>query len=111
MGLNTNNVGEPSLLSYKLLKYIVSPPPLSPPSSPPYSISPRVYQCLGFRRLENLVLSFSWNVFLRKPTFAVITVGDKNVTSSMCNAMRLVSKEENVSKKTKLSKNTTKKGI
>ena len=90
MGLNTNSVGEPSLPSYKLLKYIVSLHPSPPPLPHPTLYLQEFTNVLGSGDKKNLVLSFSWNVLLRKPTFAVITVGDKNVTSSMqCNEASL----------------------
>ena len=95
MGLNTNNVGEPSLLSYKLLKYIVSPPP-QPPLLPHPTLylqeftnvlgsgDQKTYCCpfLGIFCFENQLLQSSQWMIKMLPV--------------QCNAMRLVSKEENL---------------
>ena len=100
MGLNTNNVGEPSLLSYKLLKYIVSLHP-SPPFFPTLLYISKSLPMSWVQETRKLSVVLFLECFALKTNFGSHLI---KMLPVQCNAMRLVSKEENVSKNTKLSK-------
>ena len=105
MGLNTNIVGEPSLLSYKLLKYIVSLHPLfptlcplhpSPPLFPTLLYIPKSLPISWVQETRKLSVVLFLECFASKTNFLQSSQWVIKVLPVQCNAMRLVSKEENL---------------